>query len=277
MGEVLTREAWNSLIQQYNDLVEAIPEDCNPPEPLELVDPAHIWRKSDVTEFQDRLRQLCACNDQLLTFADVPRLWQTRTIQDIEFAIFIGACIQGDPDPVEIDLGSFGPCLSKQCGSEEPTTECVGSGASMPVDLTSFLASNSQEPVKSDSITRTWKIVENRSASPICDPFVSDGVIENHTLFSGVVKCTGELEPPDPVGESPGPGDISNFFIGEVLVACFPDCDDSCNTTYNQVRACVASRQPRQLKLVITCDDCKTCEELGYDEHNANPGGGGIG
>lgn len=263
MGEVLTRDRWNGLVQQYNDYVGAIDPECEPPEPLELVPTNHVWTKSDVQTFQERLIELCDCNSQLVTFADLPDLWQTKIIEDIEFALSIGSCIQGDPDPIVIDLGDFGPCINLQCGTNEPTTECVGSGQAMPVDLSTFLTANAQEPVRGD-VTRVWKITEERAASPVCEPFADDGAISERVIFTGIIKCTGELEPPEPTGPSPGPGDIFNYYFGEFLVVCTPDCNDDCLTVYNNYKGCAAGRAPRHLRLTIQCFSCQTCEELGY-------------
>jgi hypothetical protein len=255
MGVILTREKWNNLLQAYNDIVEAIAEECEPPEPLDLVNLNHVWTKSDVKNLQDRLIELCECNLQLTTFLNLPESWQTKIIEDIEFALSIGACIQGDSEPQEFELGEFGNCVSKQCNGDPVTTECGGSGQPMPVDLTAFLSAHQQEPVSSNAITRTWRITERRGPGPICSPFESDGTIEEHVIFNGPIKCDGTLEP-----ES----GMTDFYRGEFYLGCFPNCDAFCESQYAAFKACAFSRPPRKLKLIILCNDCQTCEELGY-------------
>ena len=81
MGNVLTRDDWNDLIRNVNDTLENPPGDsgCDPVDPLDEVEPNHIWAKSDIREVQDAIKQTC----DTITFDEIPDRWEQSIIDDI--------------------------------------------------------------------------------------------------------------------------------------------------------------------------------------------------
>lgn len=90
MGQVWTRQDWNNIIQQVNDLAQNPPEgtDCEPLDTLSEVDPEHIWTRGDITSVQDKLIEICKDN----TFSAELRLWAQDIIDEINAAIANGWC-----------------------------------------------------------------------------------------------------------------------------------------------------------------------------------------
>jgi hypothetical protein len=89
-GGPYTREAWNGIIDRVNDLCENPPEDtdCEPLEPLEHVDPEHIWTTGDIDQVREKLMEICKDNE----FEEELDLWRQKTIDEIEEAISAGWC-----------------------------------------------------------------------------------------------------------------------------------------------------------------------------------------
>ena len=81
MGQVLTRTAWNSIIQKIN----ALGAMCAAFTPLTAVGPNHVWTKADVIAVQNTLKQICSTT----TFPalSTPQLWLQNIIDQINNAI----------------------------------------------------------------------------------------------------------------------------------------------------------------------------------------------
>jgi len=88
MGVVYTRDDWNDIIQQVNDLAVNPDEGCDPVATLPEVDPDHIWTKDDITQVRDKLTEICSDN----TFSAELRLWAQEIIDEINDAIAQGWC-----------------------------------------------------------------------------------------------------------------------------------------------------------------------------------------
>jgi hypothetical protein len=82
-------EDWNDIIRRINELC-ANPEgeDCTAIDPLNEVDPDHIWTVTDIQDVQDKLRELCSDN----TFSVELIQWKQEIIDEIEAAILLGWC-----------------------------------------------------------------------------------------------------------------------------------------------------------------------------------------
>jgi hypothetical protein len=124
-----TREDWNNIIQQVNNLAQNPDSSCDPVDTLEEVGPDHIWTKTDINDVQNKLIEICGDN----SFSAELRLWAQDIIDEINDAIANGWCdcnpclpecsnAQGN---VEIYGGSFSVTDCRNCG------EC-GSGTCPP-------------------------------------------------------------------------------------------------------------------------------------------------
>jgi len=84
MGQVWTREDWNQLIRDVNDVLQHPPADtdCSAIEEIDEVDAGHVWAKSDIREVQDKLKQTCTD----ISFDDIPDKWLQSIIDDINDA-----------------------------------------------------------------------------------------------------------------------------------------------------------------------------------------------
>lgn len=82
--------AWNVIIQEVNYLATHPNDGCGPLNTLEEVDENHIWSKTDVTDVQDKLKEICDSNEftELLT----NQLWTSTIIDEIKEAINQGWC-----------------------------------------------------------------------------------------------------------------------------------------------------------------------------------------
>lgn len=101
-----SRENWNDdILTPVNDLCQNPDPECDPLPIIPLVEPLHIWTKTDVTTVQDKLIEICPEN----TFDDLdtPQLWShPDIIVPIEEAITRGWC-SCQPEETEYDLGYF--------------------------------------------------------------------------------------------------------------------------------------------------------------------------
>lgn len=111
----LTREEWNEdIIQLVNDLCLNPNEGCNPIEPLEKIEPNHIWIRTDIIDVQNKLKEICNENE----FDELDELWDfSDIIQPILSAITIGWC-NCEPSVTIQDLGSI-PVVELEAGNAE--------------------------------------------------------------------------------------------------------------------------------------------------------------
>ena len=79
-----TNDEWNQIIQDINDLATG----CADVDPLDEVEECHRLSKTDITDVQDKLVELC--EDNVFTPPDMK--WLQSTIQEIEDAIEAGDC-----------------------------------------------------------------------------------------------------------------------------------------------------------------------------------------
>jgi len=82
--------AWNEIIQEVNELATNPDEGCDPVETLEEVEENHIWNKVDVTEVQDKLKEICPDNEFTELLENQP--WTIVIINEIKTALNIGWC-----------------------------------------------------------------------------------------------------------------------------------------------------------------------------------------
>lgn len=106
MGNVYKREgatpqeAWNSMIQKIND--DLVPE-CPDVEQLDLVDPNHRWKKSDIQKVQDKLVELCETNE----FDEIKDKWQQSKIDELIAAIEEGVCCECPDEDFVMDISKL--------------------------------------------------------------------------------------------------------------------------------------------------------------------------
>ncbi len=81
---------WNDLIRRVNDILENPPEDENCPavDPIDEVTAPHIWRKSDIREVQNKLKETCPD----IEFEAIDGMWKQSTIDEIEDAMLQAWC-----------------------------------------------------------------------------------------------------------------------------------------------------------------------------------------
>lgn len=91
MPDVWSRKKWNEeIIQEINDLIEEnlVCRDILQVEPLEEVDPKHVWHKEeDVQLVRDKLIEICPLNEEFEFSEDIPDIWKQRTIDEFKEAI----------------------------------------------------------------------------------------------------------------------------------------------------------------------------------------------
>jgi hypothetical protein len=133
MAGPYTRKAWNELIDRVNDLCENPPEDtdCEPIEPLEHVDPEHIWTTGDIDEVRQKLMEICKDNE----FEEELDLWRQKTIDEIEEAISAGWCDCEEDDECSADIEDtilysaydryVFPVVALTCGESSSLEECI--------------------------------------------------------------------------------------------------------------------------------------------------------
>lgn len=108
-----SREKWNEIIQQINDLAAECDVD-----PLEEVDECHKWSSQDIIDAQDKLREICEDNE----FSPVEPCdkWLKDIVQELCDAIDAGACC----DKCE-DLYANGPLCIDESGGEGAPPDCL--------------------------------------------------------------------------------------------------------------------------------------------------------
>lgn len=106
MGSVYKREgatpvdAWNALIKKIND--DLVPE-CPDVEQLELVEPNHRWKKSDIEKVQDKLIELCETNE----FDPIEDKWKQAKVEELIAAIDEGVCCECPDESFVMDLAQL--------------------------------------------------------------------------------------------------------------------------------------------------------------------------
>ncbi len=73
--------SWKELLDQVNDELQDPPDGCDPIAPIEVPGPEHRWAKSDIREVHDKLDEM---PEDCFVWADIPDLWKTSIISDIE-------------------------------------------------------------------------------------------------------------------------------------------------------------------------------------------------
>jgi len=82
------RYDWNDIIQRVNALCESPDPGCPAIDPLDEVEPEHIWLVTDVEAVQDKLLEVCPDNE----FTAEKEMWKQDIITEIEDAITLGWC-----------------------------------------------------------------------------------------------------------------------------------------------------------------------------------------
>jgi len=159
-----TRNAWNAIIQQVNELATNPPAGCNPLATLELVGPKHKWSKGDIGAVQAKLMAICNTN----TFAAVPEKWRQSTIDEINAAIARGWCNCNDED-YDMILSQLQPVVSSNCYGD-------------PVDGTMPLseAINGLSVAEAGFSGRTWQLLQDTGGEP-------------QSVASGAIDCWGKI------------------------------------------------------------------------------------
>lgn len=129
-SKAFTRTSWNEdIIREVNELCVNPDTGCDPLETLDEAEADHIWAKTDVTEVQDKLVEICPDNE----FEDLntPQLWHYNyIIVPIEEAIRRGWC-GCTPTETEYDFGYF-PQRTLEAATNEgkgtPTVEVNPTG-----------------------------------------------------------------------------------------------------------------------------------------------------
>jgi hypothetical protein len=98
-----SRKVWNDeIIKPINALCENPPDGCDEIDPLDEAEKDHIWKKQDVQDVHDKLKELCEDNE--FDDLDTPQLDYKTLIEEILEAIQQGWC---NCEPEEINLGAY--------------------------------------------------------------------------------------------------------------------------------------------------------------------------
>jgi hypothetical protein len=135
-----TRNEWNEIIGKINEKRVAPPEstDCEPLEPIELVDENHVWTSSDVQEAWDAVLEMDheSCMEQ----PDPPDVWKQEILDDIEAALENAWCgCEDDCDTYEcpnrggISIQYCGTHTRAGCSDFCTNELCSGSAAALAV------------------------------------------------------------------------------------------------------------------------------------------------
>lgn len=76
-----SRENWNELIRDINEMIEDPPSGCESIGFLEEVDPEHIWTQKDVEDVRDKLEEMCPDNE---FEEDLDKPWRKAIIDELE-------------------------------------------------------------------------------------------------------------------------------------------------------------------------------------------------
>ena len=73
--------SWGEFINDVNEILQDPPSGCDPISIIEPVEECHRWSKSDIREVHDKLNEMPG---ECFDFDDVPDLWKTSIISDVE-------------------------------------------------------------------------------------------------------------------------------------------------------------------------------------------------
>jgi len=103
-----SRENWNKLIRDLNENLEDAPGSCPNIEPLEEVDPDHIWTVGDVEAVRDKIMEMCDENE---FNEDLSKPWREAVIDEIENQMDHWCGCGVGPFLLETRIPELGQCI----------------------------------------------------------------------------------------------------------------------------------------------------------------------
>jgi hypothetical protein len=190
MSQVWTRDKWNEIIQQINDLSENPPEGYSALPSLEEVPENHKWSVADIEAVRDRLLAICTAN---IFSAELVK-WTQDIIDEIETAIANGWCggetviyMDWIPDSTTLNPDNYPyPRYSKNYYGHCPEDD-YGGPTYWDASETPANAFNGMQVAPASESDRTWEarlIYYSMGGEPIEDSFIAIGWIDH----DGVIR-----------------------------------------------------------------------------------------
>ena len=161
-----SRENWNKLIRDLNEvLTDGAPGGCEGIEPLEEVEPEHIWTKKDVEEVRDKITEMCKDNE---FEEDLDKPWRRAIIDEIESQMNHWCDCQTGPFLIHTALPALGVCWFA------------------PKDYTSLASLIDGLQVCNAGYDGIWTVTRKM------DHYWTHGV-QNTRISSGLIDCSGSV------------------------------------------------------------------------------------
>jgi hypothetical protein len=207
-----TRDDWNNIIQQVNEVLQNPPADtdCEAQPTLDEVSTGHLWSKDDIREVQDALKE--TCDD--ISFDTIPDLWKQSIIDEINTAIGQAWCncepeedectptLAHSEDGMEIVLYDNGP--------PKVVSDCIGTNT--PDILLKDLVNGVTFGID-QVFSRIWRVFRRNIRN--------DGGTSLVSLATGVLNCHG-------VASYLGTATVST--AAGIGVGCFDCSSEGCAT-----------------------------------------------
>lgn len=168
-NEPYSRQEWNDLVAQINDLAQNPDNGCDPTGTLNVVDECHRLAKDDITAAQNILMQICDEN----SFSDVSDFWKVSDIQELEDAAGNGWC-NCDEDECPYYIGPLHFQIVWTFSTTGPVTHTLLEGMLLGQMLGTFFLDH-----------QSWTLL---GPSPPEPPGESDTVIA-----TGGINCLGNI------------------------------------------------------------------------------------
>jgi hypothetical protein len=175
-----SRENWNKLIRDLNDMFENPPSGCEAVEAIEEVEEGHIWTRQDVEEVRGKMEEMCPqANWDWDGFDRLEKPWNKKIIDEIEEQMLWCEC-----DTERINLAWATPELASingDCGVSQPVQ---GALVSETID--------GMQVGPSGYIGRFWRYT---TVQMFGDFAPEEWWRENqtHIISQGIINCEGKV------------------------------------------------------------------------------------
>jgi hypothetical protein len=252
---VLTRQEWNEIIQEVNDVLQNPPEDsdCEPIDTIEEVGENHIWTFGDIEEVQNKLKETC----EDISFSDTPDKWKESIITEINDAIGQAWCDCEDECTEEDTAALRAEHEAETFIFNAPlrvSTDCNGDPSEPNISVSGLI--NGMQIAIPGGVNRFWQFIRKNVRN--------GGGVFTTVILTGTLECDGTVfyEGSHMISEASG-----------AYVACGVDCgNETCALAIADAEEFIASDDAFYSDYYIRLDadqaDCVDCAEL------ENPGGG---
>ena len=157
---------WNKLIRDLNEILENAPGGCSGIEPLEEVEPEHIWTKQDVEEVRAKIEEMCEDNE---FDEDLDKPWRRAIIDEIEAQMNHWCDCQTGPFLIHTATPALDGCSTD------------------PKGYTSLSSLINGMQVCSPNHDGTWTVIKKYKLS------WTGGQVRTSRVSSGNIDCSGSI------------------------------------------------------------------------------------